>query len=38
MTKQQFYQLQDKLSQEIFKMDYNDLSRVSQDYINESIK
>ena len=35
LTKSEYYQLQDDLSKELFNYDYNDLSRVSKDYINE---
>ena len=38
MTKSEYYQLQDDLSKELFNYDYNDLSRVSKDYINEITK
>ena len=38
MNKQEYYQLQDDLSRELFNYDYNDLSRVSKDYINEITK
>ena len=38
LTKSEYYQLQDDLSKELFNYDYNDLSRVSKDYINEITK